>query len=337
MYLLNQDGTSPDLARHRRGLVIGAQDADGLTHIHGWVDAEFAAYLGAIRDVWARPGINNPDDPQPQHNPVPNPLDDTLVEPEREPETDVEPEPAEEPSFPRDFGELADLAEPPVKWDLEPVKGDIRTDAQRTHDAIKAVLRDTLMSKRLGQHNGLPASVVVSTTLAELEAAAGIAVTGSGTLMPMRDLIRLAEHAYHYLIVYREHTAEPLYMGRTKRLATKAQRSTTETVAAPDPAAPKPPAAAKPTTPNPAGRTADSPTPPPSDWAADPTTGSPNSAGPPASTPPPAASTGTHPHSWTPAKTPSTTTSTPKNCSTHNQVTKPMTKTARERHDDPIL
>ncbi|MGB5151058.1 MAG: DUF222 domain-containing protein, partial [Mycobacterium sp.] len=224
VYLLNQDGTSPDLARHRRGLVIGAQDADGLTHIHGWVDAEFAAYLGAIRDVWARPGINNPDDPQPQHNPVPNPLDDTSVEPEREPETDVEPEPAEEPSFPRDFGELADLAEPPVKWDLEPVKGDIRTDAQRTHDAIKAVLRDTLMSKRLGQHNGLPASVVVSTTLAELEAAAGIAVTGSGTLMPMADLIRLAEHAYHYLIVYREHTAEPLYMGRTKRLATKAQR-----------------------------------------------------------------------------------------------------------------
>ena len=111
-----------------------------------------------------------------------------------------------------------------MKWDLEPVKGDLRTDAQRTHDAIKAVLRDTLMSKRLGQYNGLPVSVVVSTTLAELEAAAGIAVTGSGTLMPMPDLIRLAEHAYHYLIVYREHTAEPLYMGRTKRLATKAQR-----------------------------------------------------------------------------------------------------------------
>ena len=80
------------------------------------------------------------------------------------------------------------------------------------------------MSKRLGQHNGLPVSVVVSTTLKELEAGAGIAVTGAGTLMPMRDLIRLAEHAHHYLIVYRHHTAEPLYMGRSKRLATKAQR-----------------------------------------------------------------------------------------------------------------
>jgi hypothetical protein len=76
---------------------------------------------------------------------------------------------------------------------------DHRTPPQRNHDALKAVLRDTLTSKRLGQHNGLPVTVVVSTTLAELEAAAGIAVTGAGT-------------------------AEPLYMGRTKRLATKAQR-----------------------------------------------------------------------------------------------------------------
>ncbi|CDQ45039.1 REP13E12 repeat protein [Mycolicibacterium neoaurum] len=65
---------------------------------------------------------------------------------------------------------------------------------------------------------------MVSTTLAELETAAGIAVTGTGTLMPMPDLIRLAEHAHHYLVVYRHHTAEPLYLGRTKRLATKAQR-----------------------------------------------------------------------------------------------------------------
>ena len=80
------------------------------------------------------------------------------------------------------------------------------------------------MAKNLGQHNGIPVTVVVSTTLAELEAGAGIAVTGTGTLMPMPDLIRLAEQAYHYLVVYRKHTAEPLYLGRTKRLANKAQR-----------------------------------------------------------------------------------------------------------------
>ncbi len=239
--LINPDGEGPDPARHRRGISISAQDVDGMAKVSGWVDAEFAAYLRTILDVWARPGINNPDDEQPQHNPVPNPLDEDPVEPEGEFECDVE---VSEPEGEFDFevepeaeaGAESEAgpevpapgapapAEPPVKWDLDEFLRDPRTQSQRNHDAIKAVLRDTLMSKRLGQHNGLPVTVVVSTTLKELEAGAGIAVTGAGTLMPMRDLIRLAEHAHHYLIVYRHHTAEPLYMGRTKRLATKAQR-----------------------------------------------------------------------------------------------------------------
>ncbi|MGU3498552.1 DUF222 domain-containing protein, partial [Mycobacterium sp. C31M] len=101
---------------------------------------------------------------------------------------------------------------------------DTRTPAQRRHDALKVILRDTIASGRLGQHGGLPVTVVVSTTLKELESAAGLAVTGTGTLLPMSDLLRLAEHAHHYLVVYRQNTAEPLYMGRSKRLATKAQR-----------------------------------------------------------------------------------------------------------------
>ncbi|WNG83818.1 DUF222 domain-containing protein [Mycobacterium sp. ITM-2016-00316] len=265
--LINPDGDGPDPARHRRGLSIGPQDVDGMAKVSGWVDAEFAAYLRTILDVWARPGINNPDDEQPQQNPVPNPLeddaaddavvddavvddkgvDDEGVEPqppardqaahedkagadsdgELEPEPEMsgvsEPEP-EMSDVSEPEPEVCDTAGPPVKWDPDEFLRDPRTQAQRNHDAIKAVLRDTLMSKRLGQHNGLPVTLVVSTTLKELEAAAGIAVTGSGTLMPMRDLIRLAEHAHHYLIVYRHHTAEPLYMGRSKRLATKAQR-----------------------------------------------------------------------------------------------------------------
>jgi hypothetical protein len=177
------------------------------------VDSEFAAYLRTIRDVWAAPGINNPDDAASQHNPTPNPLD---LPPDGEPE--AESAPTSQPAQP------AETADPPVTRDLEIDLRDTRSQAQRNHDAIKAVLRDTLMSKRLGQHNGLPVTVVVSTTLAELEAGAGIAVTGAGTRMPMRDLIRLAEHSHHYLVVYRQHTAEPLYMARTKRLATKAQR-----------------------------------------------------------------------------------------------------------------
>jgi hypothetical protein len=243
--LINPDGDGPDPARHRRGLSIGAQDVDGMAKVSGWVDAEFAAYLRTILDVWARPGINNPDDAAPQHNPDPNPLDQDPTEPDTEPECEgdvevsesegefewgVEPAPEAEaeseaaPEMPETEAEAPGPAAPPPAWDPETHLRDPRTQSQRNHDALKAVLRDTLMSKKLGQHNGLPVSVVVSTTLAELEAGAGIAVTGAGTRMPMRDLIRLAEHAHHYLIVYRHHTAEPLYMGRTKRLATKAQR-----------------------------------------------------------------------------------------------------------------
>ena len=40
----------------------------------------------------------------------------------------------------------------------------------------------------------------------------------------MRDVIRLASHAHHYLAVFDEHTREALYLGRTKRCASPGQR-----------------------------------------------------------------------------------------------------------------
>src|SRR6478735_5686774 len=110
VYVLNQNGDSPDLARHKVGLTIGKPDIDGLSKVSGRVDSEFAAYLRTILDVWARPGINNPDDAVPQHNPVPNPLEEeSPVAPG--PEVGDEPGPVEERPLPRDFGELADLAD----------------------------------------------------------------------------------------------------------------------------------------------------------------------------------------------------------------------------------
>jgi Domain of unknown function (DUF222) len=101
---------------------------------------------------------------------------------------------------------------------------DQRTLAQRQHDALIAIGRAMLASGQLGSHHGLPATIIVSTTLQDLESAAGYAVTGGGTLLPMRDVIRLASHAHHYLAVYDEHTREALYLGRTKRCASPAQR-----------------------------------------------------------------------------------------------------------------
>ncbi|MDA2893936.1 DUF222 domain-containing protein [Mycolicibacterium sp. BiH015] len=100
---------------------------------------------------------------------------------------------------------------------------DTRSQGQRNHDALKAMARRALEAG-LGTHNGLPVTVIVSTTLQELEKGAGVAVTGGGSLLPMRDLIRLAANAFHYLYVYDEHTRESLYLGRTKRLVNPAQR-----------------------------------------------------------------------------------------------------------------
>ena len=63
--------------------------------------------------------------------------------------------------------------------------------------------------------------VIVTTTLGDLESGAR---TGSGAWLPMADLIRMASHAHHYLAVFDQHTAAPLYLGHTKRLASPAQR-----------------------------------------------------------------------------------------------------------------
>ncbi len=104
------------------------------------------------------------------------------------------------------------------------IDGDTRTLGQRNHDAFTAIGRTALMSGELGQHNGLPVTVIVSTTLQDLQAACGSAVTAGGTLVPMRDLIRMASHAIHYLSIFDEHTHDSLYLGRTRRLASVGQR-----------------------------------------------------------------------------------------------------------------
>jgi hypothetical protein len=102
------------------------------------------------------------------------------------------------------------------------IEGDTRSAAQRNHDALNAAGRALLASGELGQHNGLPASIIVTTTLRELEAATGKGRTGGGALLPMSDVLRLASHAHHYLAIFDKGKALALY--HTKRLASPAQR-----------------------------------------------------------------------------------------------------------------
>ncbi|ORW86478.1 HNH nuclease, partial [Mycobacterium sp. IEC1808] len=112
---------------------------------------------------------------------------------------------------------------------------DTRSQAQRGHDALKLALRTAIGSGNLGTHRGHPVTVVITTTLAELDRAAHATVnpaiampaparTGGGSRLPMPDLIRMAANAIHYLAVFEDHTARPLYLGRQKRLATTDQR-----------------------------------------------------------------------------------------------------------------
>ena len=104
------------------------------------------------------------------------------------------------------------------------INADTRTTAQRNHDALTAVVRSTLMSGELGSHHGMPVTIVATATLDDLQAKTGVAHTAGGTLLPIRDVIRMAAHAYNYLLIFDKANRRELFKGRTTRLATPEQR-----------------------------------------------------------------------------------------------------------------
>lgn len=106
------------------------------------------------------------------------------------------------------------------------VDSDTRSPAQRAHDALAAVCTAMLTSGALGRHNGLPVTIVATTTLAELSAAAGHAHTGGGTRLPIPTLIRMAATggAHPYLALFDNPRKLRLYYGRRRRTASPAQR-----------------------------------------------------------------------------------------------------------------
>ncbi|WP_197373054.1 HNH endonuclease signature motif containing protein [Mycolicibacterium baixiangningiae] len=104
------------------------------------------------------------------------------------------------------------------------IDNDHRSLAQRQHDAMVAVGRIALMSGELGKLNGLPVSIIIRTTLQDLESRAGVGTTGGGTVVPIADVIRMAGHANHYLAVFDGATGSALNLFRSKRIASPAQR-----------------------------------------------------------------------------------------------------------------
>jgi hypothetical protein len=105
------------------------------------------------------------------------------------------------------------------------IDSDSRSPAQRTHDALLTLARAVAASGNLGQHNGLPVTIVATTTLAELSAAAGVAHTGGGSLLPIPTLIRMAAGGGHpYLLLFDNPKEIRLYYGRRRRTASPGQR-----------------------------------------------------------------------------------------------------------------
>ncbi|BBY63671.1 HNH endonuclease signature motif containing protein [Mycolicibacterium helvum] len=101
---------------------------------------------------------------------------------------------------------------------------DLRSYGQRQHDALKALVRGQLGDPKFGQHNGLPVTVIVTATLQDIQNKTGHGVTASGVVMPISDVIRTGGHAYHYLALFDGVNGRPLWLGRTKRIASADQR-----------------------------------------------------------------------------------------------------------------
>ncbi len=104
------------------------------------------------------------------------------------------------------------------------ITADSRTVSQRTHDALQTVCRDMLASGKLGQHNGLPVTIVATATLADITAGTGLAHTGGGTQLPIPTLIRMSAGAHPYLALFHSAREIQLYYGRTRRTASPGQR-----------------------------------------------------------------------------------------------------------------
>jgi Domain of unknown function (DUF222) len=115
---------------------------------------------------------------------------------------------------------------PTVDGDPDPftAAGDTRTTGQRNHHPLTAAMRAVLACGEPGRHRGLPVTAIITMPLRDLESASGLAFTGGGSTVPMEVAIQMAAHAHHYLYLYDDTCGRPLFLGRSKRLASADQR-----------------------------------------------------------------------------------------------------------------
>lgn len=191
---LDPDGElSDDTDRRRqRGITIGRQDNRLLSTLTGVLTPALRAKIEVVWNAWAAPGVNNPDDEHPITLP-PEHTGDTGGEEQRQ--------------------ALA-----------EAITRDTRSAAQRNHDALDAMCDWILGHHGLGRPNRIPAQLVITIDEHDLARRAGVAVTSTGTMVPVAELIELAADTVPWLEVFRHATRQVLDFARGRRLATMAQR-----------------------------------------------------------------------------------------------------------------
>ncbi|PXW30376.1 UNVERIFIED_CONTAM: uncharacterized protein DUF222 [Williamsia faeni] len=187
---LNPDGSLTDEGDRvrKRSLHRGRQDKDLMGKITGRLDPTTLALFDVLLAIWAAPGMNDPGNPDSPSGAADDPAIDAEV-----------------------LRAAAQL--------------DSRSQDQRNHDALSAMLKYLISSGQLGNtHNGLPAQLIITLSKADLEAAAGVAHTATGVDIPVDDLVDLAADCDPNLAVFKDGSSEVLYYGRARRGASMWQR-----------------------------------------------------------------------------------------------------------------
>jgi hypothetical protein len=187
---LNPDGalTDDNDRARKRSLTRPLRDKDMMGRITGRLDPITHALFDVLLAVWAAPGMNDPgNDASPC-----GAADDPAIDPE----------------ILRAAAQL-----------------DNRSQDQRNHDALSAMLKYLISSGQLGTtHNGLPAQLIISMSKSDLDAGTGMAHTATGVDIPFQDLVEMVAECDQNLAVFKDHSSEVLYYGRARRGASRAQR-----------------------------------------------------------------------------------------------------------------
>ena len=121
---------------------------------------------------------------------------------------------------------------------------DMRTVSQRMHDAVRDAAKLMLGSGKLPSQAGVPATLLITMKLDDLERRTGHVSTAHGGLLPIRDVLRMAANAKLVPAVF-DTDGAPLWLGREPTGSpprTSGTCSPSWTRAASTPAATSPPA-----------------------------------------------------------------------------------------------